>query len=277
MKVALTQAAPDGERCFITRHRKPLRCGHLIACSIDTEKQRLLEAAWGMKSGEFDSHALQNIFWLKVDMHTMFDRYTWLILPAEKDLKKVIDFNHRRASKHAPSHFLTALPGKTWEYHFLSLGYEDPIVRFGDDPKSYTVHESPYTSLSPLRSHLHPFYVIYNVGEKVHNIKDPEWNLDGHYKLPEDPSYRPLLEQCEALYLSWVGPSLLETSESSTQQSDFDQSSTPTFYRANVDNWLTGIQLCAPCEDPHFGGTEQAEQLLVKYKHEEAREPPRGT
>ncbi|CUA71358.1 hypothetical protein RSOLAG22IIIB_04573 [Rhizoctonia solani] len=174
VKASLTRVAPDGECCLTTRAEGQLECTHLIACSTDAEIQQALEAAWGIEAEEFDFHAVQNIFWSRVDMRIAFDTYRWLLLPTEKDLQAAIDFSNRRASQDTPSHFDTVYSNKTWKYHFLSLDYKSVIIRYSDYPNSFTIHESPYADLGPVESHLHPFYVIYNAGEKVHNIKDPE-------------------------------------------------------------------------------------------------------
>ncbi|CUA71356.1 hypothetical protein RSOLAG22IIIB_04571 [Rhizoctonia solani] len=357
VKAALTRVAPDGERCLITRTKGQLECTHLVARSTHIIVRKALEAAWGMESGKLDLDAVQNIFWSRSDIHRAFNDYEWLLLPTEKDLQAAIDFSNRRASQHTHSHFGTVYSNKTWKYHFLSLGYEETIFRKGNVPQSYTVHDSPYSDLGPVDSHLSPFYVIYNVGQKVHDIKDP--NYEGHCKLPEDLSCRPLLDECEAVYLLWVDRALeeleaeLEQSPSersryqapsesesrsqnqnrtyrlrdrnwdkdpqarnspqsgsgagapqrrnctgTTQTTDqylptLEQSIHSTDFRleavsgthepsrqwANVGDWVASVKSCASNLGPQsdWEGAEQARRFLVKYRHEAAREPPRGS
>ncbi|EUC54922.1 hypothetical protein RSOL_077020, partial [Rhizoctonia solani AG-3 Rhs1AP] len=129
------------------------------------------------------------------DMHVSFDDYNWALLPTKEDLEAVVAFDDSRAGNlRAPSHYLQdgllrseqTLPNRIWNYHLVLFRPQHTmILRLGTNPGSYVVHQYPFETLGLLQSHVHPLYVVYNVGKKVHDILDPVWNVKSDYKLPQ--------------------------------------------------------------------------------------------
>ncbi|KAL5631951.1 hypothetical protein ACGC1H_000095 [Rhizoctonia solani] len=224
-----------------------------------------------MELGEFHLRALSNMLWLDASTHRSFDNCKWVLLPTKEDLAAVVAFDSSRVGNtRASSNYLESLPNKIWSYHLVSFKREfDMILRQGNDPGSYKAHQYPFESLGLLQSHVHPFHVVFNAGEKVHHILDPEWNTNSDYELPQQ--YATSLHQCETLYRSWLG-SLLESSESHSDQSP----SFPSLHWDSPDDWVAGVQASVG-EDPQLGGTERARQALVEYSREVGSLPPCGS
>ncbi|CAE6416947.1 unnamed protein product [Rhizoctonia solani] len=220
-KKSLTATAPDGKQCLITHQTAPLECSHLVARNTRDIIRMRIENVWGMEIGKFYIHDAYNMLWLSRNMHAFFDDNNWALLPTEEDLEAVVAFDDSRAGNlRPPSHYLQALPNKIWNYHLVLFRPEpDMILRLGTDPGSYVVHYYPFETLGLLQSHVHPLYVVYNVGKKVHHILDPQWNVNSDYELPQQ--HTTSLRKCEALCRSWLGP-LLKISESHPDQSHSD-------------------------------------------------------
>ncbi|CAE6471298.1 unnamed protein product [Rhizoctonia solani] len=228
-KERLTQLAPDGERCLLTRQPYSLECSHLVARNTRDPIRMRLASVWGMNNREFYIHDTSSMLWLDRTMHVSFDDYNWALLPTEEDLEAVVAFDDSRAGNlRAPSHYLQdgllrseqTLPNRIWNYHLVLFRPQHTmILRLGTNPGSYVVHQYPFETLGLLQSHVHPLYVVYNVGKKVHDILDPVWNVKSDYKLPQQ--HITSLHKCEALCRSWLGP-LLKISESHPDQSYSD-------------------------------------------------------
>ncbi|CAE6417016.1 unnamed protein product [Rhizoctonia solani] len=226
-KERLTQLAPDGERCLLTRQPYALECSHLVARNTRDPIRLRLASVWGMKNREFYIHDASNMLWLSGDMHVSFDDYNWALLPTKEDLEAVVAFDDSRAGNlRAPSHYLQILSNRIWNYHLVLFRPRlDMILRLGTNPGSYVVHHYPFETLGLLQSHVHPLYVVYNVGKKVHHILDPKWNVNSHYKLPQQ--HATSLHRCEALCRSWLGP-LLKIPESHAHHSSLHCSCLPS-------------------------------------------------
>ncbi|CAE7115214.1 unnamed protein product [Rhizoctonia solani] len=195
----LSKRAPDGQRCLITRNVKPLEPCYLIPKAISTEEQEKLEYAWGMKIREFTINSTSNLTWLTCDMHGLFDGNCWALVPTKEVLIEIITFSSFKSRS-----FLERFPEQIWGYHFVLIQHwPEAIMRFTDDklitpllpsreadlPASdqpeidlpaYEVHKYPFEHLRVIKSHVHPFYVTYNAGKKVHDLQ----SLQGGFQLP---------------------------------------------------------------------------------------------
>ncbi|CAE6416987.1 unnamed protein product [Rhizoctonia solani] len=234
-KERLTQLAPDGKLCLITRQTYPLECSHLVARSTRDAIRLQLASVWGMENRDFYIHDVSNMLWLSLTMHGLFDHYNWALLPTKEDLEAVVAFDDSRAGNlRPPSHYLQegllrseqTLPNRIWNYH-LVLFRPEPLafVRFDNESELPHLQQYPFETLGLLQSHVHPLYVVYNVGKKVHHILDPKWNVNSHYKLPQQ--HATSLHRCEALCRSWLGP-LLKIPESHAHHSSLHCSCLPS-------------------------------------------------
>ncbi|KAG8704707.1 hypothetical protein FRC11_009647 [Ceratobasidium sp. 423] len=54
------------------------------------------------------------------------------------------------------------------------------------------------------------------------------------------------------------------------------ETSSGTRHWTSVSDWIEGVKVSGPCEDPYEGYTENEKQSLIQYSSEEARCPPWG-
>ncbi|CAE6404980.1 unnamed protein product [Rhizoctonia solani] len=304
-RAALTEIAPDGYRCLITRQLYDLECCHLVPRCTRVAIRLQLENVWGIETKKFRIYDAYNMLWLDASTHRSFDNCKWVLLPTKEDLAAVVAFDSSRVGNtRASSNYLE-------------------------------VHEYPFESLGLLQSHVHPLYVVYDVGTKVHSMLDPELNTKLGCPLIETPESDPYQAPSDSSHLPSTSGSRYDRStqnqerderhrrrnETSGAQNPLpsgrgagagapqgrdctavtsttdkylptpDQSmysadrecrleatsgtNFPSLHWVSPDDWVAGVK-SSVCEDPHSGGTEGARQALVEYRREVARVAPCG-
>ncbi|KDN36280.1 hypothetical protein RSAG8_10968, partial [Rhizoctonia solani AG-8 WAC10335] len=144
-KLDLTAASPAGELCL-----------------------KKLEFCWGCKPGHLDLDSANNMIWLSPELHKCFDDNHWALVPSLELLNSIRDATFNDAGRRTLPHFLTRYRAEPREYSFVQFqAGEEPISRFEDAvPGGASLHQSPFTTLPPILSHIHPYFVICNVAKK---------------------------------------------------------------------------------------------------------------
>ncbi|CCO30544.1 hypothetical protein BN14_04573 [Rhizoctonia solani AG-1 IB] len=169
-KARLSSHAPDGERCLITRDRRPLNCSHIVARATHTNNIEELEDSWGFTTDTIHLHTSRNMIWLRADLHTTFDFGDWALVPSVPTLESIL-----------------------------------ARTVMNQDEKPCPPYKE---SLGDLKSHTHPFFVICNaaVKELGHRQKwdYSEDNGKGPLSPPARSLYRNHLALCVKIFAFWA-------------------------------------------------------------------------
>ncbi|CAE6476895.1 unnamed protein product, partial [Rhizoctonia solani] len=223
MNQLLSECAPDGECCAITRNVKPIEACHLIGKATKSDLQAKIESAWGTETGQFSTNCVANLIWLTRDMHNLFDDDHWALVPTRAVLTEMMAFNTVRPK---PKPYNEMFPDEIREFHYVQFkSLPAFIMQFTDnklrnfpqysseaglpapaqpeiDFPAYEIHRYPFESLGVIKSHAHPFFVTYNTGQKMHRLR----KANGDLQLPPHANnYLFELGLSEALYNSWMG------------------------------------------------------------------------
>ncbi|KDN47225.1 hypothetical protein RSAG8_03704, partial [Rhizoctonia solani AG-8 WAC10335] len=176
VKKELKLLAPDGKRCLVTRNVEQIDCCQVIARPTPVATLKKLEIAWGITNKD-----------LRLN---------------QKVLNKICTFEVRRAGGPSSSHYLEKFADTEWDYHFVPFR-RSPIRfhRYDDSLQGYPNHDYPFATLGLLRSHVHPFFAVYNAGEKAlyHQEKKKEPNSDTD--IP--PEFEEPLGVCVKIFNLW--------------------------------------------------------------------------
>ncbi|KAF8557059.1 hypothetical protein OG21DRAFT_1494986 [Imleria badia] len=175
-QIGLVLAAdPNEGRCLITNVPSPatVQLCHLVAQATKKSTLSKLEHVWGIKTGQFNLHTRYNVLRLRSDWHTLFDRGQWMLVPEVRiieELKKIYltdecptsDLRERFENEKGPFNY----------YVVPAPSLRDAICRFANvDSYEHKTYAPPFSELGPLKSHIHPHYVIFNTGQKISNVK----------------------------------------------------------------------------------------------------------
>ncbi|CAE6379851.1 unnamed protein product [Rhizoctonia solani] len=196
----VTEQAPDGKLCLVTRDTEQLRCCHVVQPTIDPMKLQRIELARGSTEEGLDVNISSNLLWLREDMYQSFVSFDWALVPTLGVLRKLVVSEAARWNGPPSEDYLKFLEPKIWEYHLVPFqsspaGFE----RFGDRFNDYAAHSYPFQDLEPLKSHVNPFFVVYNAGRKFRyhqKRKERDPDSDTHIL----PQYDHLLEMCASIY-----------------------------------------------------------------------------
>lgn len=95
------------------------------------------------------------------------------------------------------------------------LKLERPYFRFDNYPLEFSAHFPPFTSLSPIRSHIHPYFAICNVAQKdvkLRPILKHSAAEDGYETLAHDDTLLVRVRLCRTIYQLWMSAKLLTDS-----------------------------------------------------------------
>ncbi|CAE6431541.1 unnamed protein product [Rhizoctonia solani] len=167
-KEDLTKVSPAGERCIITQRKSHVECSHIVARSTKSADIKQLEFCWGLKPGTLKLDVPYNMVWLSPEVHTCFDRNHWALVPPLEVLQKAQQHTVEDFSNDVSTLYTKRFPFRVREYSYVQLkAGEEPIPRYDDDaPGGAILHQSPFTTLPGIRSHIHPYFVIVNVAKK---------------------------------------------------------------------------------------------------------------
>lgn len=101
-----------------------------------------------------------------------------------------------------------SFPHAIREFTFAQLLKLDrPYFRFDNYPLEYSAHFPPFTSLSPIRSHIHPYFAICNVAQKDARLRPTLTNLaaeEGYETLAHDETLLVRVRLCRTIYQLWT-------------------------------------------------------------------------
>ncbi|CAE6505887.1 unnamed protein product [Rhizoctonia solani] len=205
-KTRLTQRYQHGKMCSVTFSTRHPECAHILRRSMRGWELATLEYAWGVKLGTLNLDTTQNMMWLSPDLYCWFDSGDWALLPPKSDLELIQDTSLKQLTWAKKTKFTAVCPRDLRNYDFVHfIETTQPIVR-PDRPKSvnYTMHLPPFQSLSPVSSHINPYFAICNVARKD----------EKHHPtlLGSGPGYATLTAEqldrvrlCRTIYAIWMG------------------------------------------------------------------------
>lgn len=142
---------------------------------------------------------------LKTDFGETFNKGNWALVPCLTTLKEV-GFKAlmvRHAAKSWPP-YLEWFPDTERFYCFVHFcGSPSSFLRLNDDhhsdPESLIIHHKPFDKLPAIQSHIHPYFVICDVAQKVLDHRQNRTSLD---ELPS--TLQECLDGCVAIYNEWL-------------------------------------------------------------------------
>ncbi|EIW76842.1 hypothetical protein CONPUDRAFT_139484 [Coniophora puteana RWD-64-598 SS2] len=191
------ELAPAGDRCLLTNvSGKCIHGCHLVANShykIEKKQNYPLSKAWG---DDFDINSRWNMFFLRADIHILYDGFEWMLIPKPDTLKRIVEVSGQRGKPGAISiteEFAPRKQRRTYEYYFLPHPkMRAPIDRYhvttetvpstsegGQETRDCYEHRQcftfPYSDIPPIESHVPPHLVIFDAMRKfihIDNLKE---------------------------------------------------------------------------------------------------------
>ncbi|KAJ7588075.1 hypothetical protein C8J56DRAFT_1026150 [Mycena floridula] len=168
---------------------------HVTPKALPEEFQICLELAWNLPAGTLDLDALINTMFGQNDFHVIFDTGGVMFLPVNpRVLQKAARFTE---NKNPNKDFFTVYSEDRWEYRLVAL---EPLGNLCFQVAD-TVHQAPYNTVPPFRSHVHPFHVIANAGIKLH-VFNAVHGADALLALPDSQALLRMLRT----FKSWINP-----------------------------------------------------------------------
>ncbi|CCO35691.1 hypothetical protein RSOLAG1IB_10885 [Rhizoctonia solani AG-1 IB] len=167
-----------------------------------------LEFAWGMKFGKLDLDTTQNMMWLSPNLRAYFDAGDWAVVPSLSDLRAIQQITFAEVSyTQKTKKFTQVCPRAIRAYDFAHFKPStEPLFHFApSSPTTYTPHIPLYKTISPINSHVNPYFVICNVAmkDKQHRPKLGP-SMKGSYETLE-PDILARVRLCRAIYDIWMG------------------------------------------------------------------------
>ncbi|KII86411.1 hypothetical protein PLICRDRAFT_289577 [Plicaturopsis crispa FD-325 SS-3] len=181
--------------------------------SSDYTQLGILEYAWNMGCGTLNTDSRYNIFPVTAELRSRFEAGEWVLLPTVQQMDIYWASGSMPIGRDFPD-----IPNGIFEYKLLARQCMKglPIRRFPLPeraenaiplPQAYYIHEYPYCELGVLRSHIHPRFVIWNLGRKAHahlwdfvaGAKD-SYPLDWNTRL----DFNNILAHSGMLYTRWM-------------------------------------------------------------------------
>ncbi|KAF8600784.1 hypothetical protein BDV93DRAFT_259508 [Ceratobasidium sp. AG-I] len=150
----------------------------------------------------------RNLIWLDNSTHFLFDSGYWALVPT---FELLLEIQHTTVSEFIytkRSKFTKRYPHVVREYSFAQLiKLERPFIRFHNYPLEFSAHLPPFTSLSSIRSHIHPYFAICNVAQKdtiLHPNLTNSTVDDGYETLAHDAELLARVRLCRTIYEMWI-------------------------------------------------------------------------
>ncbi|QRV85144.1 HNH endonuclease [Ceratobasidium sp. AG-Ba] len=201
-KEKLGHVATVPYRCLVTSCERPLHVCHVLARATPMTKIWQLERAWGLSPGRLNLDTTRNLIYLTPDMHQLFDRKDWALVPQLSWLRSLwMDISEGSSEVS----FQDFSQQQIVDFIFLPLGeFPKAFLRFsGSAPPETCLF--PFTDLPPIRSHIHPFFAICNVAEKEIHYR----TLDQKNQTKPNEqrkAYQRALQNCINIYNEWLKP-----------------------------------------------------------------------
>ncbi|CAE6472880.1 unnamed protein product [Rhizoctonia solani] len=159
--------------CLVTCHAiAPTDCCHVVPRRSTSSELDMLEYAWGIFPNRLNLDIPQNLIYLSSDLHRAFDRYDWVLLPSFDAIMKAAVV----ASLRSP--YTEVFAQDEHDYNFVHLKDhpvrilrdKELILPFESEFHPYTAYYPPYETFPPIRSKLHPYFVIYGASAALDKL-----------------------------------------------------------------------------------------------------------
>ncbi|KII86409.1 hypothetical protein PLICRDRAFT_289557 [Plicaturopsis crispa FD-325 SS-3] len=168
------------DRCLITNTLDTVEFAYCVPREPKASLLDSLEFAWNMESGTLNTDSRYNIFPVSAELRSRFETGDWVLLPTVQQVETYWASGSIPIGRHFPD-----IPNGVFEYTLLAQrrmkGFpirQYPRLGSADDAttpdEQHRAHEYPYEELGVMRLHLHPRFVIWNLGRKV---KSHFWEL----------------------------------------------------------------------------------------------------
>ncbi|KII86408.1 hypothetical protein PLICRDRAFT_289520 [Plicaturopsis crispa FD-325 SS-3] len=180
--------------CLVTNTRDAVEFAYCVPRELKPLLLDSLEYAWNMGHDTLNTDSRYNIFPVTAELRSRFDTGEWVLLPTMQQLNIYWASGSMPIGRDFPD-----IPNGIFEYKLLARHCmkDYPIRRFplpesaenaSPLPQAHSLHEYPYRELGVLRSHVHPRFVIWNLGRKVQahlgdfirgakDIHPVDWNM----------------------------------------------------------------------------------------------------
>ncbi|KAK7052949.1 hypothetical protein VNI00_004269 [Paramarasmius palmivorus] len=163
---------------------------HMLRRATEAPRLRHLAIKW-KKSG-LNPDTTANLGIMRADLHKAFDSGAFVLIPTAQVLLEMLEYANAAAPPRAFDEAFQLNDNEFWTYAFVPLTFNkersifiknidyskaaehEDWDKFADKP-GYTecnqLYEKERKSLRDIKSHMHPFYVVYNAGEKIGKLE----------------------------------------------------------------------------------------------------------
>ncbi|KAH7335074.1 hypothetical protein B0J17DRAFT_708584 [Rhizoctonia solani] len=175
-----------------TRGESHVECAYVLTRLTESSEMRQLEFCWECEPETLDLNVPENLVWLSPEWHTCFVRNHWTFVPSLELLhnireKTVSDFGRKKSL-----HFTKRFPICERQYFYVRfIGGEELTPHYDNaSPCGATLHQSPFTTVPPILSQVHPYFVICDAATKdlqhwpeLESESESERRIDGYETL----------------------------------------------------------------------------------------------
>ncbi|KAL1674739.1 hypothetical protein EV122DRAFT_281733 [Schizophyllum commune] len=164
------------KNCPIVKHR-------LLSLDVGQYCRQIqhFEYYWGMQKGELNLDSPLNHIELRPDMSKRLGSGDWTLIPTPETLRSMLQMaeHNKTAPLHARKHYLQEFPAQEYEYVVIPLCMleEKPPTLYVHGGARAKMYRPPYKDLPRIRSHAHPFFVVWVASEQI--------DMDASSYLPE--------------------------------------------------------------------------------------------
>ncbi|KAF8151610.1 hypothetical protein B0H34DRAFT_810645 [Crassisporium funariophilum] len=161
-------------RCIIlnTPAEYGVQYAHLMPREASQELLSRLEYSWGRKFGSLNVDGPHNVMRLEITLHRMFNNGMWMLLPEERIIDAYLN-RHKRPDQEfeelvkEETYKYTFVPGRKMTAFVMSR-YKEPMQCTQQaGPNDFLLYRYPFDDFPIITSHVHPRYVICNIGLKT--------------------------------------------------------------------------------------------------------------
>ncbi|KII86425.1 hypothetical protein PLICRDRAFT_177968 [Plicaturopsis crispa FD-325 SS-3] len=210
---------PNSGRCLLTNTDEAVEFAYCIPRDLDPAMLESTEYSWNMEHNTLNTDSRYNIFPVIGMLGDLFHRKDWILVPTSEQVKTYYAEGAIPVGPEFPD-----VPNGIFEYTLLPRVSMKNIVipqhRSRNDlstplAEQAVAHKYPFEKLGVLKSHLHPRFVIWDLGRKLdkdfpdfHGALEDVYATESHAADPESVVewLVRLLNACR-VYENWIGQS----------------------------------------------------------------------
>uniref|UniRef100_A0A0W0FQE3 HNH nuclease domain-containing protein n=1 Tax=Moniliophthora roreri TaxID=221103 RepID=A0A0W0FQE3_MONRR len=191
-KIEVVNRSRYGQRCMMTREsmhgNRDNHFFHMARRSTPRKMLNHLEPQWGKGLNTLNVDSSSNIGVIQANHHKAFDSGAFMFIPTAEVIESIMAHVEVPGIKEP---FDEKFNNEFWTYSFIPLSFNpdrsifikhidentpsDKTDKFVNAP-DYTVCSYPYEHpmIQAIESHIHPFFVILNAGEKIAALENAE-------------------------------------------------------------------------------------------------------